>query len=102
MQICNYNNTFCFVFVISFPAEYANTMKVTEKSDIYSYGVVLLELVTGRKSVQQLEGSECDGDLVSWVRDCVRNNDLSYEILDSRVNLDNKNTARGKSTAKGK
>ncbi|KMZ71377.1 hypothetical protein ZOSMA_181G00120 [Zostera marina] len=75
-------------------------MKVTEKSDIYSYGVVLLELVIGRKSVQQLEGSECDGDLVSWVRDCVRNNDLSYEILDSRVNLDNKNTARGKSTEK--
>ncbi|KMZ66948.1 hypothetical protein ZOSMA_280G00040 [Zostera marina] len=77
-------------------------MKVTEKSNIYSYGVVLLELVTGRKSVQQLEGSECDGDgdLVSWVRDCVRNNELSYEILYSRVNLDNKNTARGKSTEK--
>ncbi|KAK9907019.1 hypothetical protein M0R45_002516 [Rubus argutus] len=29
--------------------EYAYTMKVTEKMRLYSYGVVLLELLTGRK-----------------------------------------------------
>ncbi|KAI9116399.1 hypothetical protein K1719_012566 [Acacia pycnantha] len=45
--------------------EYAYTMKVTEKCDIYSFGVVLLELITGRSPVQPLEQG---GDLVTWVR----------------------------------
>ncbi|KAG4382534.1 hypothetical protein GLYMA_14G098600v4 [Glycine max] len=31
--------------------EYARTSHLTEKSDVYSYGIVLLELLTGRKAV---------------------------------------------------
>lgn len=33
--------------------EYVITQELTEKSDIYSYGVVLLEMVTGRRAVEE-------------------------------------------------
>ncbi|KAL8151156.1 hypothetical protein V2J09_020964 [Rumex salicifolius] len=44
--------------------EYAYTLRVNEKSDIYSFGVVILELVTGKLPVDPGYG---DKDLVKWV-----------------------------------
>lgn len=46
--------------------EYAMTGHLLVKSDVYSYGVVLLELLTGKKPVDmsQLSGHE---NLVTWV-----------------------------------
>ncbi|PIM97199.1 Serine/threonine protein kinase [Handroanthus impetiginosus] len=69
--------------------EYAYTMKVTKKCDVYSYGVVLLELLTGRTAMQPPEQG---GDLVTWVRNYIRQHSLSSEILDNRVNLSNEET----------
>lgn len=46
--------------------EYGYTLKVDEKIDIYSYGVVLLELLTGRKPLDS-SFEECV-DIVEWVR----------------------------------
>lgn len=76
---------------VSCVAEYAYTMKVTEKCDIYSYGVVLLELLTGRTPVQPLDQG---GDLVSWVRNHIRDHDnsLTPEILDTHVDLEDQTT----------
>lgn len=78
-------------YQLFFMAEYAYTMKVTEKCDIYSYGVVLLELLTGRAPVQPLEQG---GDLVTWVRTHIRNhnNTLTPGILDNRVDLEDQIT----------
>ena len=60
-------------------------MKVTEKCDIYSFGVVLLELITGRSPVQPLEQG---GDLVSWVRRAIKNSVPTSDIFDKRLGLD--------------
>ncbi|ESW29441.1 hypothetical protein PHAVU_002G070900 [Phaseolus vulgaris] len=47
--------------------EYATSGKLTDKSDIFSFGVVLLELITGRKPVDPMQplGQE---SLVEWAR----------------------------------
>ncbi|CAI0436705.1 unnamed protein product [Linum tenue] len=65
--------------------EYAYTLKVTEKCDIYSYGVVLLELLTGRTPVQPLEQG---GDLVTWVKQYIRGHSLTSGVLDRRLDLE--------------
>lgn len=45
--------------------EYASSGKLTERSDVFSFGVVLLELITGRKPVDTSRLG--DESLVEWV-----------------------------------
>lgn len=47
--------------------EYAASGKLTEKSDVFSFGVVLLELITGRKPVDKTQPF-IDDSMVEWAR----------------------------------
>lgn len=47
--------------------DYAMTGQLTFKSDIYSFGVVLLELITGRRAIDQTKDRK-ELNLVAWVR----------------------------------
>jgi serine/threonine protein kinase len=63
--------------------EYACMLKITEKSDVYSYGVVLLETITGKKPV---DPSFPDGQhVVQWVRNHLKCKKDPVEILDPKL-----------------
>lgn len=46
--------------------EYALTGKLTEKSDVFSFGVMLLELITGRRPIDKAQ--YLDDNIVDWAR----------------------------------
>ncbi|KAB5573750.1 hypothetical protein DKX38_000944 [Salix brachista] len=63
--------------------EYAYTLQVDEKSDIYSYGVVLMEIISGKRSVDSEFG---DGNsIVDWVRSKIKTKDGIIDILDKNA-----------------
>ncbi|KAF2568042.1 hypothetical protein F2Q68_00024946 [Brassica cretica] len=61
--------------------EYYKTNWLTEKSDIYSFGVVLLELITNRPIIQQ---SREKSHLVDWVSYMMTKGDIT-NIMDPRL-----------------
>lgn len=57
--------------------------RITEKSDVYSYGVVLLEVLTGRHPLDPtLPGG---AHLVQWVRDHLHGKRDPRDLLDPRL-----------------
>lgn len=58
-------------------------LRITVKSDVYSYGVVLLEIITGKNPV---DPSFPDGQhVVQWVRDHLKSKKDPVEILDPKL-----------------
>ncbi|KAM0850484.1 hypothetical protein ACQ4PT_053048 [Festuca glaucescens] len=61
------------------PPEYYQSFRCTTKGDVYSYGVVLLELLSGKKPIDPTEFG--DNNLVGWVKQMVKEN-RSSEVFD--------------------
>ncbi|KAL0399078.1 UNVERIFIED_CONTAM: LRR receptor-like serine/threonine-protein kinase [Sesamum radiatum] len=63
--------------------EHASMQRITEESDIYSFGVVLLEVLTGRHPLDPtLPGG---AHLVQWVRDHLNSKRDPVDILDPKL-----------------
>ncbi|KAL3533788.1 hypothetical protein ACH5RR_007309 [Cinchona calisaya] len=65
------------------PPEYAYTMQVTAPGNVYSYGVVLLELLTTRIPVDEEFGEGID--LVKWVHGAPLRGETPEQILDAKL-----------------
>ncbi|XP_027175453.1 leucine-rich repeat receptor-like tyrosine-protein kinase PXC3 [Coffea eugenioides] len=65
------------------PPEYAYTMQVTAPGNVYSYGVVLLEILTTRLPVDEEFGEGVD--LVKWVQGAPLRGETPEQILDAKL-----------------
>lgn len=63
--------------------EYAYTLQVDEKSDIYSYGVLLMELISGKRSVDSEFGE--GNSIVDWVRSKMKRKEGTKDVLDENA-----------------
>ncbi|XVE84656.1 hypothetical protein DITRI_Ditri17bG0030500 [Diplodiscus trichospermus] len=67
--------------------EYAATGRVTTKVDVFAFGVVLMEIITGRKSLDETLPCE-KSDLVPWFRRVLINKENIPKVVDDTINGD--------------
>ncbi|XP_047976661.1 probable serine/threonine-protein kinase PBL7 isoform X2 [Salvia hispanica] len=61
--------------------DYAMTGQLTFKSDIYSFGVVLLEIITGRRAIDNKKSGP-EANLVSWARPLFKDRKRFHQMAD--------------------
>lgn len=66
-------------------AEYAYTTKVNEKIDVFSFGVVLLELVTGREPNDGNDNNNSNINLAEWAWRHFSEGNSIEEALDKEI-----------------
>eukprot|EP00262_Sarcandra_glabra_P017846 TRINITY_DN6239_c0_g2_i1.p1 TRINITY_DN6239_c0_g2~~TRINITY_DN6239_c0_g2_i1.p1 ORF type:complete len:522 (-),score=79.01 TRINITY_DN6239_c0_g2_i1:191-1756(-) len=64
------------------PPEYYQSFRCTTKGDVYSYGVILLELLSGKRPIDPLQFG--DNNLVGWAKQLLKEN-RSCEIFDPEL-----------------
>jgi serine/threonine protein kinase len=69
------------------PPEYGQCALASTKGDVYSFGIVLLEILTGKRPTDRFFTDKEDSDLISWVRHSVLQSKI-LEILDPELILE--------------
>ncbi|XP_049394732.1 probable receptor-like protein kinase At1g80640 isoform X1 [Solanum stenotomum] len=64
--------------------EYLLDGKLTDKSDVYAFGIILLELLLGRRPVERLEGAQCQS-IVTWAMPQLTDRAKLPNIVDSVI-----------------
>ncbi|KAB1220866.1 G-type lectin S-receptor-like serine/threonine-protein kinase RLK1 [Morella rubra] len=64
--------------------EWHRDLPITVKADVYSYGIMLLEIICGRRKMET-DLSEQKVVLANWVYDCFENSELDKLVEDEEV-----------------
>jgi serine/threonine protein kinase len=77
----SFKNNLCCLF-FCFRNRFQRTGNTTKKNDIYSFGIILFELITGKKALVRASGENTH--ILQWVLPIIKRGDIR-NIVDTRL-----------------